>query len=155
MVDGEPEKRWQEGHGYKTQRLMLNAIIKYGWDNIEHEILYSGLKKKEAEIMEKELIKKSQSYKCAYGYNIFIGNRINELSEEDMKDSNTLECLINHIKSSQTRKPVMCVETGKIYLSMSQVQKEFGMSHAAISCACKYGCIANGYHWKYVEDVYN
>lgn len=155
IAKGEPEKRWNDGHGYKTQRLMLNAIIKYGWDNIKHEVLYRNLNKEDAEKLEKKLIIELQSHKCDFGYNIFIGNKIHALSEEEMENSNTYEWLNNHIKASKTRKPVMCVETGKMYLSLIQAQREFGMSHTAISYACKYGCVAGGYHWKYVEDTYN
>ena len=54
----DPNIRWQNGKGYDkdSQSVMYNAIQKYGWDNVECEILFSGLSKKEAELKERELI---------------------------------------------------------------------------------------------------
>ncbi len=50
------EKRFENGRGYKQCPKMHNAILKYGWNNVEHELLYSGLSKEEAEAKEIELI---------------------------------------------------------------------------------------------------
>lgn len=41
------ERRWQEGKNYKTSNHFNNAIKKYGWDNIKHEILFTGLSRSE------------------------------------------------------------------------------------------------------------
>lgn len=35
--------RWRAGSSYKSQPKMYNAISKYGWDNIQHEILFDDL----------------------------------------------------------------------------------------------------------------
>ena len=51
----EPEKRWANGFGYQGQRV-FKYIVKYGWDNIKHEILYSNITELEAERIEKKLI---------------------------------------------------------------------------------------------------
>ena len=38
------EDRWgKDGKGYIQQPIMWNAIQKYGWDNIKHEILVENL----------------------------------------------------------------------------------------------------------------
>lgn len=66
-------KRWNDGKGYKTQKLMWKAIQKYGWENIEHNILYDNLEERKAKEIEKELIKKYQSNNLKYGYNLTIG----------------------------------------------------------------------------------
>ena len=50
------EKRFENGRGYKKCPKMNNAILKYGWNNIEHELLFSGLSKEDAEAKEIELI---------------------------------------------------------------------------------------------------
>lgn len=52
----EPSKRWNKGNGYKGCYKFFNAILKYGWDNIEHKIIASNIKKEEAETIEKSLI---------------------------------------------------------------------------------------------------
>lgn len=43
------KRRWLRGTGYKCNIHFTNAINKYGWDNIEHEILLDGLTKEEAD----------------------------------------------------------------------------------------------------------
>lgn len=68
-----PIRRWAKGLGYKSCTYFFNAIVKYGWNNIKHEILYTDLTKEEAETKEKELIKKYNSNNPNYGYNIQAG----------------------------------------------------------------------------------
>jgi len=77
-----PIKRWQNGRGYRRNEYFMNAIIKYGWDNIKHEILFTNLTEKEAWQKEKELISLYQSNNRKYGYNIENGgNTIGKHSE--------------------------------------------------------------------------
>lgn len=64
-----PLKRWKYGVGYKDNPHFWNAIIKYGWENFNHEILFDGLTKEEAEQKEIELIALYKSNKHKYGYN--------------------------------------------------------------------------------------
>ena len=68
-----PIRRWSDGKGYKRCTHFYNAIIKYGWDNFRHEILYTGLSREEAEYKEKELIRKYKSTNTDFGYNIQQG----------------------------------------------------------------------------------
>ena len=67
------ERRWGNGSGYKNCISFYRAIEKYGWDNIEHIVLYSGLSKENAETKEIELIKKYNTTDSKYGYNIENG----------------------------------------------------------------------------------
>lgn len=69
----EPEKRWKYGNGYNKDSIFYNAVLKYGWDNINHEILYSGLTEEEACEKEIELIAEYKSTDRRYGYNISAG----------------------------------------------------------------------------------
>ena len=49
-------------------------------------------------------------------------------------------------------KPVMCVETGKIFESATAASKEMSCGHSHISACCRGNQkTAGGYHWKYVE----
>lgn len=68
-----PCKRWQNGNGYRQNIYFTNAILKYGWENIQHIILYENLTKAEAEQKEIELIKLHNSTDRRYGYNIENG----------------------------------------------------------------------------------
>lgn len=64
------DQRWgKNGNGYKGQ-LVYDAILEYGWDNVEHEV-FTGLTKEEAKQKECELISKYDSINN--GYNIAKG----------------------------------------------------------------------------------
>lgn len=67
-----PERRWKNGEGYRTQ-IFYRAVQKYGFENIQHEILFDGLTKEEAEQKETELIVYYKSNQDEYGYNVDNG----------------------------------------------------------------------------------
>lgn len=76
-----PVKRWGgQGQGYYSQ-VFYTAIQKYGWDNFKHEILFIGLKKKEAEKLEQALIKRYKSTNPRHGYNVSIGGYATRLGK--------------------------------------------------------------------------
>lgn len=77
-----PNDRWVNGKGYKTCVLFNNAIKKFGWDNIQHIILFKNLTKEEAEEKEIKLIKKYESNNRKYGYNIENGGHVNCVNED-------------------------------------------------------------------------
>lgn len=64
-----PKSRWKNGYGYASSPHFYNAILKYGWDNIEHIILASNLSLENASEMEKELIAKYNLTNRENGYN--------------------------------------------------------------------------------------
>lgn len=68
-------RRWREGEGYKGQ-LVHNAIIKYGWDNINHEVLLSGISESDAKKAEINFIKAHRSNEREFGYNVKQGGDI-------------------------------------------------------------------------------
>lgn len=80
-----PKDRWKNGKLYKKCVLFEKAIQKYGWDNMEHKILFTNLTKEEAEQKEIELIAKYKSNNSKYGYNIESGGHINCVSDETKK----------------------------------------------------------------------
>lgn len=52
---------------------MKKAIEKYGWNNIEHIILFSNLTKEEANLKEEQLIEEYETTNREKGYNISAG----------------------------------------------------------------------------------
>lgn len=64
-------RRWRCGSSYKSQPKMYNAILKYGWENIKHKILFSDLTLEEANKKEIECIKLYDS--VSNGYNVSTG----------------------------------------------------------------------------------
>ncbi len=68
-----PKDRWKNGKGYMHNKYFWNAIQKYGWNNIQHTILFNQLSKEEAKQIEIELIKKYNLTDRNNGYNITKG----------------------------------------------------------------------------------
>lgn len=77
----EPKIRWGGGNGYVRNEYMYRAIKKYGWENIEHIVLFDGLSKNDACEIEKELIKKHKTNNKKFGYNIESGGQCSSLAE--------------------------------------------------------------------------
>lgn len=50
---------------------MWNAIQEYGWDNIKHEIILSGLTYETAKVIESSLINQYKTYIPSLGYNSY------------------------------------------------------------------------------------
>ena len=101
-----PKKRWNNGKGYKDSHKFYNAILKYGWDNFEHIILYTNLTLEEANQKEQELIEQYKSYEDKFGYNITKGGRNFAHSEETKKKigiSNSIALKGNKWSESQKK----------------------------------------------------
>lgn len=75
-----PEDRWGNGRYYRAIPFR-NAITKYGWDNISHEILFTGLSRNEANEKEIELIALYDSTNPKRGYNVTRGGNCRFLGE--------------------------------------------------------------------------
>lgn len=68
-----PEKRWLNGRGYQNNPHFRKAIEQYGWKNIKHEILQTGLTKEQAEQEEIRLIALYDTTNQEKGYNCTNG----------------------------------------------------------------------------------
>lgn len=67
-----PETRWKEGKGYSYNKHFFSAILKYGWENIQHEVFEVG-SEKEMYQKEIELIALYHSNDKTRGYNNSTG----------------------------------------------------------------------------------
>ena len=77
--------RWQNGLGYRTQEYFYRAILKYGWDNFKHEILYQTDSYEDANSKEIELITQYKSNEKHYGYNIEKGGNLKKIVADSTK----------------------------------------------------------------------
>ena len=119
-----PEKRWgKNGKVYLNKRkdgtylqpLFARAIIKYGWDNADHIILFENLDKKSADRIEQICILLFRSNRPSYGYNCdaggggTVGYKHTEEAKEKMRKphygvrgANNPSC--NRVMSDEERK---------------------------------------------------
>lgn len=193
-----PENRWNNGRGYNKQPYFMSAIVKYGWGNFKHEIIYSGLTKEEAEQREKELISKYKSNNKNYGYNIENGgNSIGKMAEgTKLKISKRLKgvpkesppwlgkhhteetrkklreirvgeknpmygktmSVETKLKMSESHKncnlckAILCVETGEVFISSSEVARAMNLSQGNVASVARgERKHTKGYHFKYVS----
>ena len=70
----DPKDRWKNGSGYGTQSV-YRAIKKYGWENIEHIVIRSGLSEEDALMLERKLIKHYDLCNRDKGYNFHPGGK--------------------------------------------------------------------------------
>jgi group I intron endonuclease len=169
------KRRWNNGWGYKRCPAMNNAIRKYGWENIKKEVLLEGTTENEAKELETLLIKLHRSNESKYGYNLteggdgtkghypseetrkkmgeaHKGNKYNlgrKLSEEQKR-------LISERQrgaDNQRAKRVICLETLKVYDTMTQAAKETGATKITDCCRHYYKHKSSaGLHWEYYDD---
>ena len=184
-----PEHRWANGRGYLKNTLFFKAILKYGWDNIQHIIISDHLTKEEACDLEVALIRGCKTTNPKYGYNISTGGscgtngvkygpefgekvrermlgpanpmRGKRASEETRKKqslarkgqwSENQRKALTKVHESM-RKPVVCLDTGVIYESLSMASKQVGIPNRGIRAACKGEQISShGLHWAYYTE---
>ena len=85
------KKRWKGGlRGYDHNDYMQNVIKKYGWENVKHNVLASGLSKEDAENEEIRLIALYDLTNRNKGYNLEKGgkaaNRITEETRQKLRE---------------------------------------------------------------------
>lgn len=181
VTQQEPQKRWKYGAGYRKQPYINNAIKKYGWANVKHIVLFSGMSKEDAEAKEKELITLLKSNNRQFGYNVANGgNTSGKFSEEtkqklskmrigmQFSDEHKRNLSKSHkgiipskeqnqknMINNPRRKPVLCIETGIKYDSIRDAGRKTGINHKRIAEVCNraYGHkSAGGFSWKYVDE---
>lgn len=163
------ERRWKNGNGYKRNKHFYSAILKYGWENIKHEIVCTGLSKWQAGKVEQSLIKYFGSTNPDNGYNNSVGGECGALGHKVSTDARrkiseahkgthlsqeTRRKISEATKGKHLTKAVVCVETGILYRSVTEAAKATSAAQGAISNAARgFAKTSGGYHWKYAEDM--
>lgn len=146
------------------------AIQKYGWDNFEHNILFTNLSKEQACEKEQELIKYYNSMDRNFGYNSTSGGEIFTMNEETKQK--TSQALIGnknglgHPCSEEKKKKlfqnyphkrkVYCEELDMIFESVQECRRYINAPATNISKVCNgRGKTVKGYHLKYYNDTIN
>ena len=153
-----PEERWDNGHGYLGQKHFFNAISKYGWDNLQHDIIANHLTKEQASEFEKSLIKTLKSYDRDYGYNLTLGGEGASYPYEDLSGRDFGYLKVNGLskergKNGERKWDCTCLLCGSETTKYENVLK----SSNIISCGC-YGKKQNKFisitHGKSYDKIY-
>lgn len=108
------EKRWGKGKNYQNTPYFYNAIKKYGWDNIKHEVLFENLTKEEAEEKEKELIALYDSSNRNFGYNIEKGGKAGDRFTPEIIEK-MRKAALGRTVSAETRAKISKAHKGRIF----------------------------------------
>lgn len=108
------EKRWRKGKNYQNTPYFYNAIKKYGWDNIRHEVLFENLTKEEAEEKEKELIALYDSSNRNFGYNIEKGGKAGDRFTPEIIEK-MRKAALGRTVSAETRAKISKAHKGRVF----------------------------------------
>lgn len=118
-----PEARWRNGEGYKSSPHFYSAIQQYGWDNFEHNILFTNLTREEACKKEQKLIKQYNSIDRDFGYNSTSGGDIFIMNDE------TKQKISKAMKGNKNGLGHACSEEKKKKISDAQKGRKFTEEH--------------------------
>ena len=124
ITSQKPEQRWgSQGCNYKSSPHFYSAIQKYGWDNFEHNILFTGLTKEQACLKEQELIKEYNLINRKFGYNSTSGGDIFVMNEE------TKQKISQAMMGNQNNLGHPCSEEKKKKIRDAQKGRKFTEEH--------------------------
>ena len=127
-------RRWRNGQGYSHNDYFNRFIKKWGWDSMEHKVLYSNLSKEEAERLEKKLILFYNSTNYHKGFNITKGGSLYGTHTEESKRKMSVT---KRSRPDVNAIPVRCIETNILYKSIREAERQTGVCAPNISANCK------------------
>jgi len=151
------KQRWRNGKGYKRhQPLFYNAILKYGWDNFIHKVLFNNITEKDAKLIEIDLIYYYK--KIGKSYNITDGG-------DGTRGRPNSEHARRLISEAQKKRPIeqytldgTYVQTFESVVAASKAigkaiyQNNHWYAARGLSRSCNEGTVAYGFRWKYVDQ---
>ena len=124
ITSQKPEDRWgSQGCNYKLSPHFYSAIQKYGWNNFEHNILFTGLTKEQAYLKEQELIKEYDLMNREFGYNSTSGGDIFVMNKE------TKQKISQAMMGNQNALGYPCSEEKKKKIRDAQKGRKFTEEH--------------------------
>lgn len=160
----DPKRRWLGGGGYSHNKYFARAIKKYGWNKIEHIVLFDSLTEHEAKELEQYFIQWYNTANPQYGYNITLGGEScnglcgeknpmygkhhSEQAKQKISETHKGKHLSEEHKQvlkdregakNPKAKPVICVTTKKVFLTAkdgADYYKAYKASRTNITQCC-------------------
>ena len=147
-----PLKRWQNGNGYRSNALFWEAIQRWGWDNITHEIIAEGLTKSAAALGEHEYIVNCKANNPAHGFNKSSGYGFTGCKHT----TEARQKISEHRKGKKSTRTYVIQEKSpaqwRIYKSVKRAAEHTGVNPSNISRAARgQRKTAGGFEWRYPE----
>lgn len=131
---------------YKGSTLFHRAIQKYGWNSFDQIIIKDNLTKEMADTWEETLIEFFNSTNIDYGYNLSLGGsqkcalvgENNGFYRKRHTDEN-IQIMKEKKRGGNNpmAKPVVCVNTGKVFPSAKEASDWCGASRQHINRVCR------------------
>ena len=142
ITSQEPEDRWgSQGCNYKSSPHFYSAIQKYGWNNFEHNILFTGLTKEQACLKEQELIKEYDLMNREFGYNSTSGGDIFIMNEETkQKISQAMmgnQNALGHPCSEEKKKKIRDAQKGRKFTEEHKQKLSEAAKNRHVPCSEK------------------
>lgn len=139
------KSRWRKGKGYINNKHFYNAILKYGWDNIEH-LVYKVDTDKEMFYLEKYLIAYYNTTDHSNGYNFSKGGEYSS----GWRHTTESKSLIAKSKYKPILQLSMEGVLIKEWSSMMDAAEFYGCTKGNISACCQgRSKSARNFIWKY------
>lgn len=154
--------------GYQHNKKLKEAIAKYGWKNVNTDILADELTEYDAYEMEKYFIKKYDACCEGKGYNISFGGKgtyagLKHTDEFKKKISAMMtgrkvsSQTIERLKTSNAKYPICkCDESGKViakFISAREAARSVNGYTSNIVRACKSNRPYKGFNWTFGNEV--
>ena len=133
-----PEVRFgKNGARYIGCRIFYNAILKYGWDNFYHEVLFTNLTVEQANLIEQAVISAYNTTDRRFGYNLQSGGKNHNLADETKqilsqmnkgKNAGSQNPFYGKKHTAETRKKLS--ESHK-YICLGENNPNYGKKHTA------------------------
>lgn len=113
--------RWRDGKGYKIG-YFGKAIMKYGWDGFEHDIVAENISESSAKSLERQLIALYNTSNSKYGYNLTYGGdgTVGYHVKDDVKKA------VSEAQSIE----VIC--EGKVFKSIKECAKYYNINYGTM-----------------------
>lgn len=123
------ETRWSNGMGYQSNAYFWADIVKYGWKNFRHEIMFENLSRERALFYEGMLIQETESYLPENGYNQNMGRRMEYKEIVIDADNNVIE----QRRKRPGRSGTPVYYDGKVFLTIREFCDEYSEDTLAVS----------------------